>query len=41
MNLLIGLNEAEKTTIVMVTHDKRMAERTKRIVRIFDGRQVS
>ncbi len=41
MNLLIGLNEAEKTTIVMVTHDKRMAERTKRVVRIFDGRQVS
>lgn len=39
MNLLVGLNE-EKTTIVMVTHDKRMAERTKRIVRIFDGRQV-
>lgn len=41
MNLLIGLNETDKTTIVMVTHDKRMAERTKRIVRIFDGRQVS
>lgn len=41
MNLLIGLNEEEKTTIVMVTHDKRMAERTKRIVRIFDDRQVS
>lgn len=41
MNLLIGLNEQEKTTIVMVTHDKQMAERTKRIVRIFDGRQVS
>lgn len=41
MNLLISLNEIEKTTIVMVTHDKRMAERTKRTVRIFDGRQVS
>lgn len=41
MNLLISLNEVEKATIVMVTHDKRMAERTKRTVRIFDGRQVS
>jgi len=26
---------------VMVTHDQRLAERTERIVRLFDGRQVS
>ena len=34
-------NEQEKTTIVMVTHDPRLAERTERIVRLFDGRQVN
>ena len=28
------------TTIVMVTHDQRLASRTGRIVRLFDGRQV-
>jgi len=27
-------------TVVMVTHDQRLAERTERIVRLFDGRQV-
>jgi len=27
--------------VVMVTHDQRLAERTERIVRLFDGRQVS
>jgi putative ABC transport system ATP-binding protein len=29
------------TTIVMVTHDQRQAEKTSRILRIFDGRQVN
>ena len=28
------------TTFVMVTHDPRQAEKTQRIVRLFDGRQV-
>ena len=28
------------TTIVMVTHDQRLADRTGRTVRLFDGRQV-
>ncbi|UCE04170.1 MAG: ABC transporter ATP-binding protein [Candidatus Latescibacterota bacterium] len=32
---------ADGTTIVMVTHEARLAERTERIVRLFDGRQVS
>ena len=40
MEILCGLNEAEKATIVMVTHDSRQADKTKRIVRLFDGRQV-
>jgi putative ABC transport system ATP-binding protein len=39
MQILEGLNAAG-TTIVMVTHDPRMAERTHRTVRLFDGRQV-
>lgn len=40
MDILESLNE-EGTTIVMVTHDERMAERTNRIVRVFDGQQVA
>ncbi|MEO8503538.1 MAG: ABC transporter ATP-binding protein [Acidobacteriota bacterium] len=39
MGILESLNRDE-TTIVMVTHDPRMAERTHRTVRMFDGRQV-
>ena len=37
------LNElhAGGTTIVMVTHDARLAERTSRTIRLFDGRQVN
>jgi putative ABC transport system ATP-binding protein len=41
MNILLDLNKQEGTTVVMVTHDPRMAERTQRIVRLFDGRQVN
>jgi putative ABC transport system ATP-binding protein len=41
MDVLKGLNENEKTTIVMVTHDPRQADKTERIVRLFDGRQVN
>ena len=40
MTLLAELNSQDKTTIVMVTHDARQAEKTHRIVRLFDGRQV-
>ncbi|MGE0128089.1 MAG: ABC transporter ATP-binding protein [Blastocatellales bacterium] len=41
MDVLKGLNEQEGATIVMVTHDPRQSEKTERIVRLFDGRQVS
>lgn len=41
MNILLGLNKQEKTTVVMVTHDSRMAEKTGRTLRLFDGRQVN
>jgi putative ABC transport system ATP-binding protein len=40
LDILAGLNVNEGTTIVMVTHDPRMAEKTHRVVRMFDGRQV-
>jgi putative ABC transport system ATP-binding protein len=41
MDVLKGLNENKGTTVVMVTHDPRLSEKTDRIVRLFDGRQVS
>lgn len=41
MSILLDLRKQEKSTIVMVTHDPRMAEKTERTVRLFDGRQVN
>ena len=41
MNILLELNREEKTTVVMVTHEQRLAEQTERIIRLFDGRQVN
>jgi putative ABC transport system ATP-binding protein len=40
MHILHGLRRDSGTTIVMVTHDPRLAEQTSRTVRLFDGRQV-
>ena len=40
IDLLLELNNSG-TTIVMVTHDERLAQQTKRIIRFFDGRQVA
>jgi len=40
MAILEGLNREQGTTIVMVTHDEKLARRAGRIVRLFDGRQV-
>ncbi len=41
LNILLDLNKQERTTIIMVTHDPRMAEHTQKTVRLFDGRQVN
>ena len=41
MEILLKLNEEQETTIVMVTHDENMARKTHRLVRLFDGSQVS
>jgi putative ABC transport system ATP-binding protein len=41
MELMHELNRERNTTIVMVTHDQRLAESTGRIIRLFDGRQVA
>jgi len=40
MGLIEGLNREDGATVVMVTHDPRLAERAHRTVRLFDGRQV-
>jgi putative ABC transport system ATP-binding protein len=41
IDILRDLNQQGKTTVVMVTHDPRQADKTERIVRLFDGRQVN
>lgn len=41
MEILEDLNRTGNVTIVMVTHDEQMARRTHRLVRLFDGQQVS
>ncbi len=41
MNIMMNLNRSDGTTIVMVTHDENMANKTERLIRFFDGRQVN
>ena len=40
MDLLLGLNQRDGVTIVMVTHDEQQALKTERVIRFFDGSQV-
>ncbi len=40
MQILLDLNK-EGATVIMVTHDEQMARKTSRLVRLFDGKQVS
>ena len=40
MDLLLGLNQQDGVTIVMVTHDEQQALKTQRVIRFFDGCQV-
>jgi putative ABC transport system ATP-binding protein len=40
IDILKEFNSRDRTTIVMVTHDSRQADKTARIVRLFDGQQV-
>lgn len=41
LDLLLQLNREEKTTLVLVTHDRRLAEYADRIIALHDGRVLS
>ncbi|WP_201977559.1 ABC transporter ATP-binding protein [Hymenobacter rubidus] len=41
MELLMTLNRRDGVTVVMVTHDEQQALKTQRVIRFFDGSQVS
>ena len=41
LDILLNLNKNERTTIVMVTHNQEMANKTERVIRLFDGAQVA
>ena len=41
MDLLFGLNRATQTTLVLVTHDRQLAERCDRVIQLEAGRVVS
>jgi putative ABC transport system ATP-binding protein len=40
MDLMFGLNEATGTTLVLVTHDRELAGRCGRVIRLDAGRIV-
>jgi len=37
MRLLLGLNKEFRTTLIIVTHDPKIAEQTERVIRLYDG----
>ncbi|HNO31009.1 MAG TPA: ABC transporter ATP-binding protein, partial [Anaerolineales bacterium] len=37
MNLLLSLNKERGTTLIIVTHDPKIAEQTQRVIRLRDG----
>ena len=41
IDLLFDLNREQGTTLMMATHDEALAARTRRVVRLLDGRLVS
>ena len=41
LDLLVQLNREEKTTLILVTHDRRLAEYADRIITLRDGRVLS
>ncbi|MFZ2256890.1 MAG: ABC transporter ATP-binding protein [Clostridiaceae bacterium] len=41
MKLFQEVNKEEKVTVILVTHDKKMAAYASRTIRIFDGRVIS
>jgi putative ABC transport system ATP-binding protein len=40
MKLLLELNKESGTTLIIVTHDPTIAEKTERVIRLYDGRVV-
>ena len=38
MELFVKLNQEKKTTMIMVTHDRQVAEKADRVIHILDGR---
>jgi putative ABC transport system ATP-binding protein len=41
LDLLLQLNREEKTTLILVTHDRNLAEYAGRIITLRDGRVLS
>lgn len=41
MQLLLNMNKESGTTLIVVTHDPKIAERTQRVIRLYDGQVVA
>ena len=41
MDILLDLNRKRRTTLIIVTHDSKIARQTKRIIRLLDGKVES